>query len=81
MSKRLDAGAIYDQFERSCPGQSMTREAFVKECDDLMCPHKKVQDLTRMTMERGRQRALALYSKNEIDKAVGGKLNDKKTGI
>ena len=68
--RKMDAGAIWDHLERECPGQSMTREAFVKDCDDLMCPHKKVQDLTRMTMERGRQRTLSLYNKQKIDDVV-----------
>jgi len=70
--QKMDAGAIWDHLERECPGQTMTREVFVKECGDLMCPHKKMQDLTRMTMERGRQRTLGLYAQNKIDKAVKG---------
>ncbi len=68
--RKMNAGAIWDHLERECPGQSITREAFVKEVGDLMCPHKKVQDLTRLTMERGRQRTSALYSKNRIDRAL-----------
>lgn len=69
MPKRLNAGEIYDAFPE---GQTMTREAFVKECGDLMCPHRRIQDLTRMTMECHKQRTLGLYSKNRIDRAVKG---------
>ena len=71
MRKKMDPGAIFDAFPE---GQTMTRADFIKECNDLTCPHKKVQDLTRMTMERGRQRTLGLFAKNEIDKAVKEKL-------
>ena len=67
MRKKMDAGAIYDAFP---PGQTMSREDFIAECDRLTCPHRKVQDLTKMTMVRGRQRTLGLYQKNKIDNAV-----------
>ena len=70
MRKRLNAGAIYDAFPL---GQTMSREDFIAECDRLTCPHRKVQDLTAMTMARGRQRTLGLYQGNKIDNAVKGR--------
>ena len=70
--KRADPGTIYDGFVRESGPQTMSREDFIAECDRLTCPHRKVQDLTAMTMARGRQRTLGLYQKNKIDNAVKG---------
>ncbi|KKM75770.1 hypothetical protein LCGC14_1386820 [marine sediment metagenome] len=68
--RKLDAGAIWDHLERECPGQTMTRENFIKEVGELTCPHRKAQDLARMTMERDKQRTLGLYSKAAIDRSL-----------
>ena len=73
MRKKLNAGAIYDRMVKEGGPQTMSREDFVAECGRLTCPHCKVQDLTKMTMERGRQRTLGLYQKNKIDNAVKGR--------
>ena len=67
--KRLNPGAIWDSFNADSP-QTMSREDFIAECDRLTCPHRKIQDLTAMTMARGRQRTLGLCQKNKIDNAV-----------
>ena len=70
--RKLDAGAIWDHLERECPGQTLSRENFVSECKRLSNPHSMQQDLTRMTMERGKRRTMSLYSRNKIDKALKG---------
>jgi len=72
MRKKLNAGAIYDRMVKESGPQTMLREDFIAECDRLTCPHRKVQDLTAMTMARGRQRTLGLYQRNKIDNAVKG---------
>ena len=69
MRKKLNAGALYDSFPE---GQTMDRDTFISECGDLTCPHKKIQDLTRMTMARAKQRTLGFFAKKRIDTVLKG---------
>jgi hypothetical protein len=67
---RMDPGKIYDTMVAEGGPQTISRADFIKEVGELTCPHRMRQDLSSMTFERGRQRTLALYNKQKIDKAV-----------
>jgi len=70
MKSRMNFGQIYDHFEKECPGQTVSREEFVKQCAELTDPHQMMNDLQALTFEREKQRTLAMYEKRRIDEAV-----------
>ena len=71
MTKRKTSfGKVWDNMERECPGQTISRSEFIKECQRVTDPHRMQQDLTEITMEKGRKRMYALYTRNRIYKAL-----------
>lgn len=68
MRKKVDPGKIYDEFAAHCP-QTITREDFIKEVNELSCPHRMMNDLQKMTFERDRRRTIAALQKRRIDDA------------
>lgn len=64
--RKLDAGAVYDQFTTEAGPQTIDREKFIKECARLLDPVEAQADLDQILRLRESGRQL----KHEIDTVV-----------
>lgn len=56
--RKLDPGALYDQFTAEAGPQTIDREKFIKECARLMDPVEAQADLDQIMRLRRRKAAI-----------------------